>query len=301
VGGPQGGRRGACESALGQVRGRRGGACKAWERTLPPRAPPPAGSGRNVYCRYDYEGVEGAGADALMAALRARMAAFAAREAAEAPAHGTPPPCPRSPAAAHAPFPCPPATAPAAGAALGGVRPLRRRRVPVRAPPHLHTHPCTHARTHAPRTGELTWTPWTGPSRERQGLRFIMADGSRVVSRLSGTVSACRSGGGGGPLQLRGGVSGGRRGRPRTPPLPRLPPGLRGATVRVYIEAYEPERLDAGAAGAGQALAGLVRIATLELAPTLEAFLHRTRQPSSPRAIRRPVTYCYMKEKRDFF
>lgn len=40
--------------------------------------------GRNYYCRYDYEGVETAGADAMVANLRARIAAFNAHKATDA-------------------------------------------------------------------------------------------------------------------------------------------------------------------------------------------------------------------------
>lgn len=62
---------------------------------------------------------------------------------------------------------------------------------------------------------------------DRQGLRFILADGSRVVYRLSGTVRGegekWRSGG---PLYHL--------------PSP-APQGSVGATVRVYIEAFEPD------------------------------------------------------------
>ena len=61
---------------------------------------------------------------------------------------------------------------------------------------------------------------------ERQGLRFIMADGSRIVVRLSGTGSV-------------------------------------GATIRVYIERYAPPA--AGAAlldlPTAEALQGLARVA----------------------------------------
>ena len=39
--------------------------------------------GRNYYCRYDYEGVEAAAGDAVMALLRARIAEFATRRAAD--------------------------------------------------------------------------------------------------------------------------------------------------------------------------------------------------------------------------
>lgn len=44
--------------------------------------------GRNYYCRYDYEGVESAGADAMMAHLRERIANFAAQRASN-PAYST--------------------------------------------------------------------------------------------------------------------------------------------------------------------------------------------------------------------
>ena len=57
-----------------------------------------------------------------------------------------------------------------------------------------------------------------------QGIRFLMSDGSRVVFRLSGTAGS-------------------------------------GATVRMYIEQYEPEKIGMVAS---EALAELIKIA-LEL------------------------------------
>jgi len=40
--------------------------------------------GRNYYSRYDYEGVESAGAEAMMTRLRGRIASFAAHKASDA-------------------------------------------------------------------------------------------------------------------------------------------------------------------------------------------------------------------------
>ena len=69
--------------------------------------------------------------------------------------------------------------------------------------------------------------PVDGSVSDHQGLRFIMTDGSRVVYRLSGTGSV-------------------------------------GATVRVYIEKYEPDVAKHHQA-TGAALAPLVKIAVEEL------------------------------------
>ena len=69
--------------------------------------------------------------------------------------------------------------------------------------------------------------PVDGSVSARQGLRFIMSDGSRVVYRLSGTGSV-------------------------------------GATIRVYIEKYEPDAAKHDVPTAA-ALAELVAIATDEL------------------------------------
>jgi phosphoglucomutase len=63
--------------------------------------------------------------------------------------------------------------------------------------------------------------PVDGSIATKQGIRFLMADGSRVIFRLSGTAGS-------------------------------------GATVRMYIEQYEPENIDMNAA---DALAELVRVA----------------------------------------
>ena len=63
--------------------------------------------------------------------------------------------------------------------------------------------------------------PVDGAVATKQGIRFLMVDGSRVIFRLSGTAGS-------------------------------------GATVRMYIEQYEPENIDMVAA---DALAGLVRVA----------------------------------------
>merc|ERR1712228_563682 len=66
--------------------------------------------------------------------------------------------------------------------------------------------------------------PVDGSVAKKQGIRFLMEDGSRVIFRLSGTAGS-------------------------------------GATVRMYIEQYEPENSSMVAA---DALADLIRIA-LEL------------------------------------
>jgi phosphoglucomutase len=63
--------------------------------------------------------------------------------------------------------------------------------------------------------------PVNGSVTTKKGVRFLMADGSRIIFRLSGTAGS-------------------------------------GATVRMYIEQYEPENIDQVAS---EALAGLVRIA----------------------------------------
>jgi phosphoglucomutase len=63
--------------------------------------------------------------------------------------------------------------------------------------------------------------PVDGSVSKKQGIRFLMEGGSRIIFRLSGTAGS-------------------------------------GATVRMYIEQYEPENIDMVAA---EALAGLVRVA----------------------------------------
>jgi phosphoglucomutase len=63
--------------------------------------------------------------------------------------------------------------------------------------------------------------PVDGSFATGKGIRFVMVDGSRIIFRLSGTAGS-------------------------------------GATIRMYIEAYEPEKIEANAA---DALAGLVRVA----------------------------------------
>jgi phosphoglucomutase len=63
--------------------------------------------------------------------------------------------------------------------------------------------------------------PVDGSYAKNKGIRFVMSDGSRIIFRLSGTAGS-------------------------------------GATIRMYIEAYEPEKIDAVAS---EALSGLVRIA----------------------------------------
>ena len=63
--------------------------------------------------------------------------------------------------------------------------------------------------------------PVDGSVAKNQGIRFLMADGSRIIFRLSGTAGS-------------------------------------GATVRMYIEQYEPEKIDQVAS---EALADLIRIA----------------------------------------
>ncbi|KAL3917055.1 MAG: hypothetical protein SGILL_004892 [Bacillariaceae sp.] len=63
--------------------------------------------------------------------------------------------------------------------------------------------------------------PVDGSFAKNKGIRFVMSDGSRIIFRLSGTAGS-------------------------------------GATIRMYIEAYEPEKIEAVAS---EALSGLVRIA----------------------------------------
>ena len=63
--------------------------------------------------------------------------------------------------------------------------------------------------------------PVDGSVSKKQGIRFLMADGSRVIFRLSGTAGS-------------------------------------GATVRMYIEQYERETISAVAS---EALSGLIRVA----------------------------------------
>jgi phosphoglucomutase len=63
--------------------------------------------------------------------------------------------------------------------------------------------------------------PVDGSVSRKQGIRFLMEDGSRVIFRLSGTAGS-------------------------------------GATVRMYIEQYEPEKIDQVAS---EALQGLIRVA----------------------------------------
>jgi len=63
--------------------------------------------------------------------------------------------------------------------------------------------------------------PVDGSVAKKQGVRFLMADGSRVIFRLSGTAGS-------------------------------------GATIRMYIEQYEPEKIDMVAA---EALCDLIRLA----------------------------------------
>merc|ERR1719413_222331 len=63
--------------------------------------------------------------------------------------------------------------------------------------------------------------PVDGSVATKKGIRFLMSDGSRVIFRLSGTAGS-------------------------------------GATIRMYIEQYEPEKISAVAS---EALSGLVRLA----------------------------------------
>ena len=117
--------------------------------------------GRNYYARHDYEGIDTARADALMAALRASL-------------------------------PTLPGTATAAGTVSAA--------------------------------DDFAYTdPTDGSVSANQGVRVLLADGSRVVFRLSGT-------------------------------------GTQGATLRVYIERYEPASGDL-ALETGDALAPLIAAA----------------------------------------
>jgi len=90
--------------------------------------------------------------------------------------------------------------------------------------------------------------PVDGSVSDKQGLRFIMSDGSRVVFRLSGTVSIRCD-----PCPLP---------HHRHPSVPRHPcwQGSVGATVRVYLERYEPDPTKLSLATA-DALSGLAGIA----------------------------------------
>jgi phosphoglucomutase len=63
--------------------------------------------------------------------------------------------------------------------------------------------------------------PVDGSVSKKQGIRFLMTDGSRIIFRLSGTAGS-------------------------------------GATVRMYIEQYEPQKTDMVAS---EALAELIRVA----------------------------------------
>jgi phosphoglucomutase len=137
--------------------------------------------GRNFYCRYDYENVEGEAAEALMAQLRGRIAAFAAAGAGAR------------------------AGADAGAEALGVV---------VVGGGAFSLAQCDEFRYVDPVDGSVS---------DKQGLRFIMQDGSRVVYRLSGTGSV-------------------------------------GATVRVYIEKLELDEAKQSAATA-DALRELVELA----------------------------------------
>jgi len=80
--------------------------------------------------------------------------------------------------------------------------------------------------------------PVDGSVSEKQGLRFVMKDGSRIVYRLSGTGSV-------------------------------------GATVRVYIERYEPDATQQDV-NTAEALRDLSVIATGPLLGSIEKFLKRT-------------------------
>ena len=117
--------------------------------------------GRNVYSRHDYEGVDSAKAEALFAALRAKLTALA-------------------------------------GQTIEGMR--------VRA------------------ADDFSYTdPVDGSRSERQGVRILLEDGSRVVFRLSGT-------------------------------------GTEGATMRVYLERYVADPALHGVP-TQQALAPLIALA----------------------------------------
>merc|ERR1712099_205714 len=71
---------------------------------------------------------------------------------------------------------------------------------------------------------EFSYTdPVDGSVATKQGIRFLMSDGSRIIFRLSGTAGS-------------------------------------GATVRMYIEQYEPSK-DKLSMGVSDALKGLVDVA----------------------------------------
>lgn len=115
--------------------------------------------GRNYYCRYDYEGVDSAKANAMIDKMRAD-------------------------------------TASNTGKTVGKYK--------------IAT------------ADDFTYVdPVDGSVAKKQGIRFLMEDGSRIIFRLSGTAGS-------------------------------------GATIRMYIEQYEPEKIDSLAA---DALAGLIRVA----------------------------------------
>jgi phosphoglucomutase len=140
--------------------------------------------GRNFYCRYDYEGVESAGAEAMMNHLRARIASFSAGKNGGSAAAGS-------------------SASPSYTESLSGGFALAE-------------------------ADEFRYVdPVDGSVSDKQGLRFIMSDGSRVVYRLSGTGSV-------------------------------------GATVRVYIEKFEGDVKKQDIATA-EALKDLVKIAVDEL------------------------------------
>ena len=144
--------------------------------------------GRNFYCRYDYENVDNAAAEMLMAHLRGRIAAFAAAGESHLEPLGD-------------------------GGGGGGGGGGRNGFALAK---------CDEFRYVDPVDGSVS---------DRQGLRFVMQDGSRVVYRLSGTGSV-------------------------------------GATVRVYIEKLELDAAKQGMATAdalrelvGLAIGSLVDIA----------------------------------------
>jgi phosphoglucomutase len=101
--------------------------------------------GRNYYCRWDFEGVESVGANAMMDKMRADTVANAGR---------------------------------------------------------------TMGKYTIATADDFTYVdPVDGSIARKQGIRFLMSDGSRIVFRLSGTAGS-------------------------------------GATVRMYIEQYEPKNID---------------------------------------------------------
>lgn len=118
--------------------------------------------GRNYYSRYDYEGVDGPSADKLMAQLREHIRRFQAHKTADA-AFGKLRHVSSSPL-----HECSSYILPAVEDLAGGYK--------------------------LAEADEFRYVdPVDGSISDKQGLRFIMQDGSRIVYRLSGTVRELQS------------------------------------------------------------------------------------------------------------